>query len=219
MAHNYQKKEITDDVLQVVSFFISSNTSLLQLDNPALRTCFKLKLPCSDTFVTTYLPFVLDRVYAEIGELLVNSESVCLISDIWTNKQMLDFMGLVACTIDSFFQRQFIVIGMCLMPGNHCAENIKKAVEVLVNRYDFDYSKIIGSTTFTSSNNLFKFKNRKNLIYSKAFHRMKEVHTCACSGNLTKETLFTLWTKQTLQTTLSLTCSQKMMNEPSSIMM
>ena len=144
-SHNYKKKDISDDLLQVVQFFISSNTSLLQLANPALRACFKLKLPCQQTFVSTYMPVVLEKIYAEIGEQLVASENVCLISDIWTNKQMLDFMGLVACTIDSVFRRQFIVIGMCLMPRNHCAENIKIAIEQLVNRYDFDYKKIIGN--------------------------------------------------------------------------
>ena len=118
---------------------------MLQLKNPTLRACFKLKLPCERTFVTTYLPTVREKVYGKIGELLASCENACLITDIWTNKQMLDFMGLVACTIDSVFRRQFIVIGMCLMPGNHCAENIKKAIEQLVNRYDFNKKKIIGN--------------------------------------------------------------------------
>jgi hypothetical protein len=36
------------------------------------------------------------------------------------------------------------VIGMMLMPGPHCAENIQMAVENLVNKYDFDKTKIIG---------------------------------------------------------------------------
>ena len=144
-SHNYKKREISDELLQVVKFFISSNTSMKQLENPELRACFQLKLPCQQTFVTTYMPQVLDKVYDEIGEQLASCDNVCLVTDIWTNKTMLDFMGLVACTIDAVFQRQFIVIGMCLMPGNHCAENIKKSIEQLVNRYSFNKKKIIGN--------------------------------------------------------------------------
>jgi hypothetical protein len=35
---------------------------------------------------------------------------------------------------------------MILMPGNHCAENIQKSIEDVVNRYEVDSSKIIGNT-------------------------------------------------------------------------
>lgn len=57
---------------------------------------------------------------------------------------MLDFMGLSANIINNNFEKKAIVIGMMLMPGNHCAENIKIAIEKLVNRYSFDKSKIHG---------------------------------------------------------------------------
>ena len=57
---------------------------------------------------------------------------------------MLDFMGLATNIIDLNFNKTTVVIGMILMPGNHCAENIKEAIETLVNRFDFDKSKIHG---------------------------------------------------------------------------
>ena len=68
-----------------------------------------------------------------LDKILNDSAGVCLITDISTNKQMLDFMGIAANTIKSDFTRQTIVIGMCPMPGSHNAENIKMAIETLVN--------------------------------------------------------------------------------------
>ena len=86
----------------------------------------------------------MELLYEAINEKLVDAVSVCLVSDIWTNKQMLDFLVLSANIINNNFEKKAIVIGMMLMPGNHCAENIKIAIEELVNRYSFDKSKIHG---------------------------------------------------------------------------
>ena len=86
----------------------------------------------------------MELLYEAINEKLEDAVSVCLVSHIWTNKQMLDFMGLSANIINNEGEKKAIVIGMMLMPGNHCAENIKIAIEELVNRYSFDKSKIHG---------------------------------------------------------------------------
>ena len=53
-------------------------------------------------------------------------------------------MGLAASITNCYFEKEIIVIGMMLMPGNHSAEFIKEAIEKLVNRYEFDKSKIHG---------------------------------------------------------------------------
>ena len=71
----------------------------------------------------------MELLYEAINEKLEDAVSVCLVSDIWTNKQMLDFMGLSANIINNNFEKKAIVIGMMLMPGNHCAENIKIAID------------------------------------------------------------------------------------------
>ena len=88
------------------------------------------------------------KVKVVLDKILNESASVCLISDIWTNKQMLDFMGIAANIIKSDFTRQTIVIGMCPMPGSHNAENIKKAIETLVNEYSFNKSILSGKINF-----------------------------------------------------------------------
>ena len=57
---------------------------------------------------------------------------------------MLDFMGLSACLMSKTGGRSIFTIGMMKMPGPHNAENIKIAIEKLINDYKFDKSKIIG---------------------------------------------------------------------------
>ena len=43
---------------------------------------------------------VIDRMYEAIQNVLKESAYIAIISDIWTNKQMLDFMGLAVLTIN-----------------------------------------------------------------------------------------------------------------------
>lgn len=53
-------------------------------------------------------------------------------------------MGLAASIINRDFESETLVIGMELMPGNHSAENIKLAIESIINKFKFDKSKIHG---------------------------------------------------------------------------
>ena len=46
---------------------------------------------------------------------------------------MADFIGLGASIINECFESELLIIGMMGMNGNHTAENIKKALERLVN--------------------------------------------------------------------------------------
>jgi nitrogen regulatory protein PII-like uncharacterized protein len=96
------------------------------------------------TFTDVLVPKVVNELSLVIGDKLFESEYISLISDIWTNFQMRDFMGAAASLIDDSFNRQILMIGVIIMPGNHCAEHIKKALETIVNEYDFDKSRIIG---------------------------------------------------------------------------
>jgi hypothetical protein len=80
----------------------------------------------------------MEKLTEALNSKLENAFSVCLISDIWTNKSMLDVN----------FNRKTLVIGMMLMPGNHSADYINEAIEILVNIYDFDKSKIHGNLKY-----------------------------------------------------------------------
>jgi len=74
-------------------------------------------------------------MYTGIEEEFSEVVSISLMSDIWTNKLMLDIMGVAFNMINAKFQKKTIVVGMMVMPGNHNAENIALALMTLVNRY------------------------------------------------------------------------------------
>lgn len=124
----------------------------------------KFKLPSQRTFTDSILPELMNKLYKSLDNKLIDSENVSFMSDIWTNRQMLDLIGLAASTINIDFKRETIVIGMTLMPGNHCAEFIQKAIEQQVNRYDFDKTKIIGISSDEGSAyvRLFKQVNKQD---------------------------------------------------------
>ena len=57
-------------------------------------------------------------------------------------------MGLAAIITNKYSDKELLVIGMIDMPLRHCAEDIKLAVETIVNSFKFDYSKINGNNNF-----------------------------------------------------------------------
>jgi len=63
-------------------------------------------------------------------------------ADLWTSANMSDYMGIAAALTYDLSKKELIVIGFDRMVGNHTAENIKLAIEKLINNYDFDKSKI-----------------------------------------------------------------------------
>ncbi len=99
-------------------------------------------------------------MYEAIQNVLKESAYISIISDIWTNKQMLDFMGLAVCVIDHKFQKKTLVIGMKLMPGAHNADNIAIAIQNLVNAYTFDKNIIIGVVSDEGSAYVRLFKQK-----------------------------------------------------------
>ena len=153
-----KKKEISDDEFKLVKIFISSNTAIAQLENETLRDLLHFKIPCVQTFTNTLLPSIFEKVRNAINMKCQEAENICLISDIWTNQRMHDFIGLVFSLINANFEREFVVMGMMIMPGNHCAEHIQEATQDLVNEYDFDFSKITGKLNHGIYNSSFRFK-------------------------------------------------------------
>ena len=145
VPHN--KFRIDQDTYGLVNYFISTNHAASNFDSKHFKFLmrnYKIALPCSRTFSDVILTDVFEKIKKEIESLLQKALTVCLISDIWTNKQMLDFMGLAANITTEDHVKETVVIGMMLMPGIHNAENIKKTIEQLVNQYDFNKSVISG---------------------------------------------------------------------------
>jgi hypothetical protein len=91
----------------------------------------KIQSPDYRTFVNGYLPKLklnlklMSSLHEKILSKLTNAQSISLISDIWTNSQLHDFIAVAACLIDDHFKKEIITIGFRRMTGNHCAENVK----------------------------------------------------------------------------------------------
>jgi hypothetical protein len=126
---------IDDNTLLLIKFFISSNTALSALKNHWLRELLaeKVKLPGSVSFRNVILPAVYSSLRKEIERRLQAAETICLITDLWTNKQNDDFIALCGVITNEFFEREILVIDMLPMLGeSHTAENIKDAIERMV---------------------------------------------------------------------------------------
>jgi hypothetical protein len=69
-----------------------------------------------------------------IEKRLKQASTVCLLTDLWSNTQTTDFIGLCGVLTSHPFEREILVIDMMRMPGKrHTAENIKFAIERMVN--------------------------------------------------------------------------------------
>ena len=96
-------------------------------------------------YETSIIGQVLEVVNSEIKNKLHEAKSVSLVTDIWTNRQMLDFIAVSANLTNEAFEKESLVIGMKRMAVSRCAENIKSAIEKIVNMFDFNKSKISGN--------------------------------------------------------------------------
>ncbi|CAF1068143.1 unnamed protein product, partial [Brachionus calyciflorus] len=139
------KKKINVMTIKLVKYFIASNSAFAELDSPHFRDLFQLanfETPCSKSFSEKILPEVFNMVNKKIDNKLNKALSICLICDIWTNKQMMDFLGIACNLTNENFEKEVIIVGMIKMHGKHNAENINIAIEDLINRFSFDKSLI-----------------------------------------------------------------------------
>jgi hypothetical protein len=78
---------------------------------------------------------------------------------------MTDFLALGAAIVNAFFDKELLIIGMVRMPGAHNAENIKKAIESILNNLDFNKAKISAIFTDKGSSLLRLFKQIEDRFY------------------------------------------------------
>ena len=84
----------------------------------------------------------MEKLKILIEEKLFQCEYVSLITDIWTNVVMANFIGLAMSLINKFFEREIIVVDLSGMPGPHNAEFIKEAILDMISKFKFDKNKL-----------------------------------------------------------------------------
>ena len=146
-AFNNLKKssrKIDEDTLHLVKWFISSNSAIESLKNPDLRAILKPKIHSSKTFRESTIPAVIEKLEDAITEKLQDAIVITAIADIWTSPEMLDFLAVGVVLTTSTLEKEIFVIGMVRMTGRHNSENIKTAIETILNKFEFDKSKLNG---------------------------------------------------------------------------
>ena len=85
--------ELDNETFNLIKYFISSNTSLCELQNKYFRKIIdkEVKLPCYYTFRNQILPVIMQKLYASIEQKLIKAATICLIVDIWTDKMNVSF--------------------------------------------------------------------------------------------------------------------------------
>lgn len=147
-SKNSQEKVLSDQTLNLMKYFISSDTALEQLNNKFLRKVFlpDLKVFSVWTFRYKILPAVILKLKESIQSKLQLADCVTLVTDGWTGQfSNIEYMALCAQTINNSWEIELIVVGMVEMVNGHSAEEVKIAIEKMVNEYEFDKSKIQGS--------------------------------------------------------------------------
>lgn len=126
---------------------VSSNLAIKQLNNVDFRKLVEpfMTLPSFKQFRYKLLPGVYDSLIKLIDSKLNSALSICLIIDIWTSVIMSDYIGLSASLRYESSQKEVIVIGFERMTGRHTAQNVKSAIEKILNSYSFDKKKISGN--------------------------------------------------------------------------
>ena len=132
---------------------MSQDIAIQALSDESLRFLLNklnMKLTSYRSFRHTILPHVMDLLYDTIEKRLQAAEFIHLSTDLWSNRNNIDFIALAACIINKDFEREILDINMMTMSGRHTAENISNCVEKLLNKYSFDKTKITGKLKILS---------------------------------------------------------------------
>ena len=86
---------ISDEKLNLIKFFITSNLSLAQLRNVYLRSILKdeVKLPSFFTFRYKYLNEVMSLLHGKIEKKCQDASYITLIPDGWTDSSGTEYLG------------------------------------------------------------------------------------------------------------------------------
>ncbi len=112
---------LTRNELELVKYFISSNSAIQELKNESLNYFFEragLHIPDEKTFKSTVLQKAIDKVEEVINQKLLNSTDTAVIFDNWATKQQQDFTGVAVMTFDEVvmkfekLERDCFVIGL-----------------------------------------------------------------------------------------------------------
>lgn len=102
---NDQINYLSPNMLNLIKYVVSSNSSISELENEHLRKLImqNLKVPSTFTFRYNILPQVLEQLKKKIEEKLRKAEYVTLIPDGWSSNSIEYFGNILKNTKEKFF--------------------------------------------------------------------------------------------------------------------
>jgi hypothetical protein len=175
--------KISANTIRLVRFFLRSNSALDVFDDPDLKALLPFRSMGKKTFKYKFLPKLVEKVKQKIDEKLKAAESITLISDIWSNPQMKNFLGLCACFMKRNFNTETLVLGMFFnsmarmlkvffveltgmseFSDLRRAEDIQDKVNEILGDYHFDKSKIRAISCDEGSNFVKAFASHERIL-------------------------------------------------------
>ncbi|CAF0972744.1 unnamed protein product [Brachionus calyciflorus] len=136
-ATKIHSKKLDPKMYHLVKFFIRNALAVKALEDKDLRQVFP-KLIGKYSFV----------------EILINAEYVVLIVDAWSSKCKKEFVVVSAATIKKDLNRDVFILGLERLIGRHNAENLKKCIESIVNRFEFNKKNVVLETSQIAEENV-----------------------------------------------------------------
>ena len=92
-------------------------------------------IPSRSTFRNSLLPTVIQEMEEAMRRELARLSNVYLTIDLWTNRNMTNFLGITIHYIDAEWKLRSFVLAMDSFLGRHTAENIAEAYDNVVEKF------------------------------------------------------------------------------------
>ena len=114
-------KELDDETYDLIRMMVSTNLPLAVFENDNFAKCLRMELTSVKIFRYTKLPKCFEQMKKIIDSELSKAKTISLITDIWTNKIMADYLALACIYIDKNYKEKLLVLCLSEMDGNHFA--------------------------------------------------------------------------------------------------
>ncbi|CAF1089479.1 unnamed protein product [Brachionus calyciflorus] len=162
---NSRKWNLDNNLTDLAKYFLTYSTAMKELDNPFLRKMLNFEIPSQQTFKSNILPEILQNLNTSFEEMLNEAKSICLITDLWSNKSNEQYLALAVSMVNNDHSKKLRIIGMTPTNGSSNAESIKQCIERIINAFNFDKRKIIGICCDQGSSLLRLFSQNQNNLF------------------------------------------------------
>ena len=112
----------------------------------------RYQVPHRKTFMERVLPDLYVKVKEMVTSITAAADCYAITTDCWTSRANEAYIGVTFHTITVEWQLQHFVLENEELSEQHTAENIAEALESVLQRWNFDSSKLSGTTVDNAAN-------------------------------------------------------------------